>query len=242
MRYLLVSSLLIFSFGCQDNARVEQLERRIDALERRLSDKPRVTIKQSERTASVSEAVRDINFSLSGNERDDPFLGKADAPVTMMAFIDYTSRASQEFVRNVVQSLRNAEIKQGELRLTIRDFPSSQLGIAPATAAHCVGEQGKYWDFFDAWFEGSGEISSVLEKIEGLNPDKLAQCQDSSRYLLEIERDVKDGRLVGVKGVPASFVGRCLAGRCTGKFIRGAQPLGVFQSAIRDSIDSIPMR
>lgn len=242
-RVLLLLSVLLLLGGCEDNSRLISLENRVEALEKKLSTQHRVAKRSVKETpAKGIEAVSDIAFGLSGNEKDDPFLGNSNAPLTMFSFIDFTSKASREFVSGVVEALRGSEIARGDLRLIVRDFPTTDKGIPPAITAHCAGEQGKYWQFFDSYFQTAGDLPRALEEVEGLNKEKFKLCQDSSRYLVEIERDVKDARLVGVKGVPASFIGRCTAGRCTGKFIRGAQPLGVFQGVIRDMIDNSTMR
>jgi len=243
--------LLIFAvvvLGCEqgsDSKKLAALEKRVEKLEAFRSSTesvaPQTTKVVAERAPEAivekpllkdeTEAVSEVNFKLSGNEKDDPFLGSSDAQLLLVAFFDFNSAASRRFASTTLKALRDGEIKEEKLRFILRDFPLSteEPALSSAITAHCLGEQGRYWDYFDRVLDPESKHLEVLASLAGIKREKLLKCQESNRYLLEIDRDIQDARAIGARGAPSFFLGRCDGINCQGKFIRGAQPLGVFR-------------
>src|SRR5690606_14510661 len=74
-----------------------------------------------------------------------PFKGPKDAPITIVEFSDFQCSYCKRVLPVLQQVL---EGYPGEVKLVFRDFPI--LSIHPqaqnaAEAAHCAGEQGKFW-------------------------------------------------------------------------------------------------
>lgn len=242
--YKLLLLSVTFFLSCdqaQENpatlSRIAKLEEKITKLEKKVKE---VKIKQtSEPVATITtpalEPISEVQYQLSGNEKDDPFLGPPGAELILMAFYDYESQASRRFAQTTLKELRENEIKAGYFKFLLRDFPLSGGPTLPAMFAQCAGEQGKYWQAFDTLNSSDmpQDIMAIAKTFSGVDQKKLDRCMHSTRYEAEVQRDILDGHTLGVKGAPAFFFGRCKMNLCSGKFIRGAQPLGVFQSILK---------
>src|SRR2546425_3089506 len=103
---------------------------------------------------------------------DAPSLGRADAPVTLVEFSDFQCPFCGRFFATTLPALKKDYIDTGKLRYVFRDFPLDQLhphARMAAAAAHCAGEQGKYWDMHDVLFQNqrarSEEHTSELQSL-----------------------------------------------------------------------------
>jgi protein-disulfide isomerase len=78
---------------------------------------------------------------------DELALGRAGAPLTMVEFTDYQCPYCRRFQAEVWPQLKREYIDTGKLRYIARDLPLQfHASAAPAAeAAHCAGEQGKFW-------------------------------------------------------------------------------------------------
>jgi len=195
-----------------------------------------------------TEPVTDAEFKLTGAEKDDPFLGNPSADLLLMAFFDYESAASRRFARITLRTLRDEVLSKRKLKLILRDFPlpNHPGAIAAASLAQCAGEQGRYWELFDLLNskELPFDLTATAAELKKIDKGRMDRCLRSNRYAVEVERDVADGQALGARGAPTFFLGRCTDGSCTGKFIRGAQPFGVFKRLIAElsSVDTPPAR
>lgn len=181
---------------------------------------------------------------------DAPALGRADAPVTIVEFSDYQCPFCQRFFATTFPALKQQYIDAGKVRYVFRDSPLDQLhplARKAAEAAHCAGEQGKYWEMHDALFQNPKELATIklgehARKI-GANGAKFDECLSSGRQAARIERSLADGTAAGVRGTPGFVVGKTKAdGVVEGTSIRGAQPLEVFQRIIDKLLAEAPAR
>ena len=117
-----------------------------------------------------------------------PILGNLNAPVTLIEFTDYECPFCKKFYKNALPQLRKDYIDTGKVRLVVRDFPLPfhKHARPAANAAHCAGEQDKFWDMHDALYDGnkmtSNEINNHATKI-GLNLDKAVSRKASSYFI-----------------------------------------------------------
>ena len=169
---------------------------------------------------------------------DDPIKGDKDAPVTIIEFSDYQCPFCKRFYDNTLGQIDEEYIKNGKVRLVFRDYP---LGFHPkaipaAIAANCAGEQGKYWELHDFFFENPDklDISTVIASTEelGLDKGKFEKCVNDKNEA-EVNKDFQDGQQYGVRGTPSFFIGKTGDGKeMTGIYVRGAQPFNVFKNHI----------
>ncbi|BDG04073.1 thioredoxin domain-containing protein [Anaeromyxobacter oryzae] len=156
-----------------------------------------------------------------------PAKGAADAPVTIVEFSDYQCPycvRAEPTVKEVVAAY------PGKIRLVYRDYPLPGHSLAPkaAEAAHCAGDQGKYWEMHDRLFAAQGKLDVAdlkgYAKDVGLDPAKFDKCLDSGEKASEVAFHKKAGEEAGVNGTPAFFI--------NGRLISGAQPAEAFKQVI----------
>lgn len=115
-----------------------------------------------------------------------------------------------------------------------KDFPLPNHANAfkAAEAAHCAGEQGRYWEMHDRMFadQRALEISALKASAAaiGLSPAEFGQCLDSGKFAAVIREDMAVGEKLGVNSTPTIYI--------NGRPLIGAQPFDVFKSAIDEEL------
>lgn len=161
---------------------------------------------------------------------DDPVLGDADAPVTIVEFSDFEC----PYCARVAVTVHDlVEHNKGKVRVVFRDFPLSfhkQAKVA-AHAANCANAQGRFWQFHDQVFKNQETEGGLSEKalktyarVAGTDGEKFDAClADPSLYAKELEKDMADGESYGVQGTPTFFInGRLFSGEPTADGFQGA--------------------
>lgn len=124
----------------------------------------------------------------------------------------------------------------------LRDFPIESIhpqAFKGHEAAHCAGEQGKYWEMNGRLFANQKamipkDLSDHAQAL-GLEMPKFQQCVDSGKYTAKIRKSLEEGSKAGVQGTPTFFLGLAEANEAQIKavrIIRGAQPFASFKAAI----------
>ena len=94
----------------------------------------------------------------------------------------------------------------------MRDFPLSQHENArkAAEAAEAAREQGKYWEYASVLFRNQSALG--VEKLRqyaselGLDRKQFDASLDSGKFAEKVQRDVMDGRKLGIKGTPTVYI------------------------------------
>jgi protein-disulfide isomerase len=158
---------------------------------------------------------------------DDPSLGPADAPVTIVEFSDFNCPYCRRFQTETFPELMAAYPDQ--IRFVYRDDPiTSAESMIAAQAANCAGKQGAYWPYHDTLFTGdlglgSQAYQAYAERLH-LDPAALAACIADGGEQAEVESDARAAAALGVSGTPTFFI--------NGIPLVGAQPLSQFRSVI----------
>lgn len=173
-----------------------------------------------------------------------PMLGRVDAPVTIVEFSDYQCPFCQRFFSTTFPAIKKDYIDTGKVRYVFRDFPLDQLhpnARKAAEAAHCAGEQGKYWEMHDVLFRNQRALAPAQlakhSRAVGMDGSKFNTCLLSGRNASRVEQGLTDGAAVGVQGTPGFVVGKTKAGGVVeGTSIRGAQSLETFRRIIDQTL------
>jgi protein-disulfide isomerase len=176
--------------------------------------------------------------------KNKPVLGSDTAPVTVVEFTDYQCPYCLRFTSNTFPKLRETFIDTGKVRWVALNLPLAfhQDAKKAAQAAHCAGDQGKFWEMRFELFKnpkalGVEHLPGYAAAV-GIDVDAFNDCLKSERHLDIIEQDAKDATAVRLTGTPSFIVGKTTDGdKLTGKVIVGAQPLSVFDSAIKELLD-----
>ncbi len=171
---------------------------------------------------------------------DDPYLGDADAPITIVEWSDYQCPFCRRFYNDTLPELKAKYIDTGKAKLVYRDFPLSfhKDATPAAAAAECAREQKGddiYFAYHDLIFEGQNELGQGTVNIPeeslkqyagelGLNTNEFNECLASNKYAAEIQKDFADGQSAGVSGTPAFLI--------NGQMLSGAQPFSSFEQVI----------
>lgn len=158
---------------------------------------------------------------------DSPTLGAADAPVTLVEFLDPECESCAAFAPVVKKILAQYD---GKVRLVVRYMPLHPNSLQAATLTEAAGEQGKYWQMQELLFQKQPEwgtkhgppsaapppdINALFDKYAqelGLDLAKVESAFKENRFREKLQRDYKDGQSLGVRQTPSFFVnGRKLA-------------------------------
>jgi protein-disulfide isomerase len=256
VKKLLVSSMVVFVLGTAPasaqapaggpselgsiKADLERIKADLESVKTQLGQVLRLLGQQRQAQGAPAQPVTPVRASVA----DAPVLGRADAPVTIVEFSDYQCPFCQRFVANTFPAIKKDYIDTGKVRYVFRDFPLDQihpLARKAAEAAHCAGEQGKYWPMHDVLFQDSKalavpQLGEHARKL-GLDAAKFDECLSSGRHAARVEKGLSDGAAVGVQGTPTFVVGKTRPGDVVeGMLIRGAQPLDNFRRALDQAL------
>lgn len=149
-------------------------------------------------------------FAVNGR----PMRGEATAPVTIVAFSDFTCAYCQQAsatVKNILQTYN------GKVRYVFKAFPREAHGIGRLSAEYFVaaGMQSpeKAWDLYDKLFvesdalmqNGEATLKSAAKAV-GLDMKRLATDIKSKNVKDLIDEDMAEANRYGVEGTPTFFV------------------------------------
>ena len=180
--------------------------------------------------AKMSRKIRDplARYRIPLRE-DEPFLGDASAPVTVVAFVDLRS----PFFRRTVEALSALSEQMGhDVRIAARHFPQPTHPRAMEAAEACAeaAEQGKLWPFLR---EAAGG-EELLEREDlvtaavaaGMDPAKLEAALEAGTHEEFVAGHRELARSLALRGTPHFFInGRLSSGS------RSADQLLVLASA-----------
>ena len=139
-------------------------------------------------------------------------------------------------------------IQTGKVKYVVRDLPLESIhknAFKAAEAAHCAGDQGKFWEMHVGLFAnqralGLSDLANHAQAL-GLDMPKFQQCLESGKYAAKIRQDVADGQKAGVTGTPGFFLGVTDPNDQkvkVSRVLKGAQPYTSFKAAIDDLLSS----
>lgn len=106
------------------------------------------------------------------------------------------------------------------VKLAIKNFPlpNHKFARPAAVAALAANRQGKFWEFHHELYKNYNRLSE--EKIQeiaqqlGLDTARLDKDMKAREITAIIEKDLREGKEAGVRGIPTIFInGRLLRDR-----------------------------
>ena len=146
-------------------------------------------------------------FSISTS--DQPALGRAEAPVTVIGFTDFQCPSCAEIHAALERLVKEYGDK---VRLVARDFPLSQHveAFKAAEAAEAAREQGKYWEYVQLLLRNQSALS--VDKLKAyaselaLDRPRFDSALDSGKFAEMVQRDIEEGMKLGIKATPTLFI------------------------------------
>ncbi len=160
---------------------------------------------------------------------DDPAVGPADAPITIVQFAEYQCPYCGKARESLDQVMK---AYPGKVRMVFRDFPLGfhDRAIPAAVAANCAYKQSaeKYWKVHDTFMTNQRALQEAdFEKAAqdaGVDMAAWKKCRTDVAVEEEVRKDMAAGEAAGVTGTPAFFI--------NGIFLNGAQPFERFKAVI----------
>lgn len=177
----------------------------------------------------------------NGSTTETPYLGEANAPVTMTEYSDFQCPFCVTFFRKTLPSVMTDYVKTGKVKFEYKDFPISKHIHAAnaAIATHCAGEQEAYWYMHDLIFENQTQwakndaetgqkIFLSYAQALGLDGEKFATCQASDTYNTKIQADFNEGVKKGIDGTPGFDI--------EGEIVIGAEKYAAFDKIFKTQL------
>jgi len=155
--------------------------------------------------------VREISlqFAVKIDIDGAPFLGTADAPITIVEFSDFQCPFCAR-VKPLIEEVMRRNPDQVKVVFKHFPLPSHQLARPAAAAAMAAQNQGKFWEMHDRIFAAQKELSPakirVLAQELQLDMDRFDRDIKSPEMTRRLEKEIADGRQARVRGTPALFV------------------------------------
>lgn len=120
------------------------------------------------------------------------FIGKADAPVTIIEYASLTCSHCAHFQKEILPKLKQEFVDTGKVKLIFRDFPLDGTALKAAAVARCMPENA-YHAFLnilfstqDNWAFGKEDpMAGVIQnaKLGGLSLDQANICLADTKLL-----------------------------------------------------------
>ncbi len=170
----------------------------------------------------------------------DPFIGNANAPVTMAYWYDYQCPFCQRNEEDTMPQIVKNYVDTGKVKIVFKDYQflsedSQRLGKVSRAVWETV--PNKFYAWHKAVYDNQGKentgwatdakILSITTGVLGAaDAQKVMQLavKNAETYQKAMDADKAEGTAMGISGTPGTIIGKQL--------ISGAQPYGAFQAAI----------
>lgn len=165
---------------------------------------------------------------------DDPSIGRAVAPVTIVEFVDFkcpNSLAAAPIMNKVMAQYGT------KVRWIVRDFPAESVfpgATKLAEVAYCANQQRRFWPMHQILYDEQNTLSDNLSDSElsqlaertGANLDDLKTCLATTAPSQEVKADYFAGISAGVRGTPTFFV--------NGEKVEGVVPFASWENFLKN--------
>jgi protein-disulfide isomerase len=128
-----------------------------------------------------------------------------------------------------------------KVKLVWKDFPLTSIhpeAFKASEAAHCAGDQGKYWEYHDRLFQNQRALQvDALKKHAadlGLKTSAFDACLDAGTHAARVRTGLQEGTALGVGSTPSLYI--------NGRLLMGAQPFEAFQQIIDEELQKAGQR
>jgi protein-disulfide isomerase len=175
------------------------------------------------------------------------FIGKADAPITMIAYESLLCPHCAAFHTGALPKLKEQYVDKGLLKIIFREWPGSRenpWARVPAMMARCLGRD-RYFTMIDLMFKdqdkwtkaetGQQLLENVLAygRLAGMSKEQFDACLANQKILTAMADRWREGvEKYGVEGTPHFVIGD--------KRISGNRPIEEFEAVLKPLVDKLP--
>ena len=141
---------------------------------------------------------------------DDPSIGAATAPVTIVMFSDFqcsACAATHPLLKKAMAAY------PGKIRFVVRDYPLESIhenGFRSALAANAANAQGKFAEYTEKLYANQDKLDDAsLKKYAadlGLNVAQFELDFNSEKTAAEVRKDMADGNAYGINSTPTIYI------------------------------------
>ncbi len=196
--------------------------------QRRMAKAKEDYVKNLRETAKVNYLLFQPRFQIATD--NIPVRGNATALVKVIEFADYECPSCQQ--AQVTVAKLEAEYK-GKIAFLYKDVPLPNHSHAQkaAEAAHCAGDQGKFWEYHDQLFATKAlDVSELKDHARKLNLNAAAfdQCLADGKHAAFIRTQVDEAISFALPGTPGFFI--------NGRFIAGAVDYSTLKQLVEEEL------
>jgi protein-disulfide isomerase len=216
----------------------DDMQKTLNEIKQMLQARPAAPAAQA---AAQGTNVKDVVFNLG----DNWIRGTNSAKVTLIEFTDYQCPYCGRYVHDTYPQIAKEYVDTGKVRYVMLDLPLESMhrnAFKAAEAAHCAGDQGKYWEMHDRLFSNQQTLDPLAPHAEavGLNKAAFEKCMSEGKYTAAVRLDLAESQKVGITGTPG-FVVAVTDPKDPKKakgvtFLRGAQPFDSFKNALDQAL------
>jgi protein-disulfide isomerase len=171
---------------------------------------------QRNQLATQTLAAEGAWEKLLASSKDDPYIGRKDAPITIIEFSDYDCGVCKAAVPWVMAQVddRRSDIKLIVKESAVRGEDSRRAAIA-AMAAH---SQGKYREMHVALMKAPANAYTpanleMIAQSVGLDIARWKKDMADAKLIRRVDRSVEEFDMAGLQGTPSFLI--------NGKFVGG---------------------
>lgn len=155
------------------------------------------------------------NFYIDSDpeESEEIYFGDINAPITMIAYLDVTSEASEYFIKNILPQLKKEHIDKNLLKFDARnhllaeDYNLRTDKFIYAKYLLCAGRENKsvYYPLYFNLFEinNEKELMPLIKKYTHLS-EKFNECIKNNEFN-ELKEDTSKTENMGLQGINSRF-------------------------------------
>jgi protein-disulfide isomerase len=227
------------SFGLAQTTADEQLRKDIDALKegQKAIQKDIEEIKRLLQSRPVADALPRDPISIA----NEPVRGDRAAKVAVIEYSDFQCPFCGRYAKETFPQVEADYVATGKVKYVFHDLPLEfhKYAFKAAEAAHCAGEQGKFWEMHGVLFQNQAALAPEqlpgYAKGLGLREAAFQQCLDSGKFAAAIKDDISEAGKVGISGTPTFLVGIVQPGDGRVKVVKklvGAKAYSDFKAAL----------
>lgn len=125
------------------------------------------------------------------SELPDRFLGKAEAPVSIIEYASLSCSHCAHFHEETLPQLKEKYIDTGKVKLIMRDYPNSPPALRAAAIARCMPESS-YFAYMGVvfknqkdWLSSDDPVKMLVQyaKLGGLSGEDAETCANSNKLM-----------------------------------------------------------
>lgn len=175
------------------------------------------------------------------------FIGKADAPITMIAYESLLCPHCAAFHSGALPKIKEQYVDKGVLKIVIREWPGSRenpWARVPAMMARCLGKD-RYFSIIELLFKdqdkwtkaetGQQLLDNILAygRLAGMTKEQFDACLANQKILTAMAERWREGvEKHGVEGTPHFVIGD--------HRISGNHPFEEFEKVLKPLADKLP--